>query len=245
MRSLLFLSLLAVLLTQTACLTPVGGAYDTARLVPEKRVKVQAHYTKLPGPLDRSEQANLGLNVHTGIGKRVNLTLRLERASVNWEAGYTPAPPAPRADPHYGAGWGGALIGLFDAIAPDGDDPNYGRNPRDYGYTYLEGGLKFGVPSNKVALHVPLGLYQRQGGGNLLVLQPRLLLTHTFAGNKVDLTGSASAGFVAGAQGGALFGATIGVGFSTDLDRWAIRPEVGVNAAGPHFGIGMEYYFGR
>ena len=240
MRTLFLLSLFIVLLSQTACITPIGGAYDTAKLVPEKRVKVQAHYTALPGPISRNEQQNFGLNVHTGLGKHVNLTLRLERANVTWEKGYTPAPPTPRSGT--GSGWGGALISLLESAA---DDPNYGRNPADYGYTYVEGGLKFGAPSGKVALHVPLGLYNQGNGDGLLMLQPRLLLTHTFPGNKVDLTGSASAGFIVGVRSGALLGATVGMGFSSDLDRWAIRPEIGVNAAGGHAGIGFSYFFGR
>ena len=240
MRILFLFSFVALLLSQTACITPIGGAYDTAKLVPEKRVKVQAHYTALPGPLNRSTQNNLGLNVHTGLGKHVNLTLRLERANVAWETGYTPAPPTPRSDA--GTGWGGVLIGLLESAA---DDPNYGRNPADYGYTYVEGGLKFGAPSGKMALHLPLGIYQQRNGSSLVMIQPRLLLTHTFPGNKVDITGSASAGFVAGASGGALLGATVGMGFSTDLDRWAIRPEIGVNAAGTHAGVGLTYFFGR
>ena len=244
MRLLFFATIALFTLTQTACLTPVGGAYDTARLVPEKRVKVQAHYTALPGPLDRSDQYNLGLNVHTGIGKRLNLTMRLERANVSWEDGYTPAAPAPRTDAPAGSGWGGLLYSVLESAARD-DDPNYGRDPRDYGYTYVEGGLKFGVPSGKVALHVPLGVYAQGTGSGLLILQPRLLMTHTFRGNKVDLTGSASAGFVAGARGGALLGLTLGMGFSSYLDRWAIRPEVGINSAGGHAGIGLSYFFGK
>lgn len=46
--------------------------------------------------------------------------------------------------------------------------------------------------------------------------------------------------------GSALFGATVGAGFSSDLNKWAIRPEVGILSFGGgvsflSYGIGIQF----
>jgi len=58
---------------------------------------------------------------------------------------------------------------------------------------------------------------------------PQLIYTFTNAKNKFDFSIGLKADCFFGDDGaGMLLGATIGAGFSSDLNKWALRPEIGV-----------------
>ena len=85
----------------------------------------------------------------------------------------------------------------------------------------------------------------------------QLHYTYTVPSKKVDLTGGLKADFVYGQRGyetqhDLLLSTSIGAGFSNNVDRWAIRPEVGFVASTGNmatyitYGVGVQYtIFGK
>lgn len=85
----------------------------------------------------------------------------------------------------------------------------------------------------------------------------QLHYTYTVPSRKVDLTGGLKADFVYGQRGyeaehDLLLSTSIGAGFSNNVDRWAVRPEVGfVASTGKSatyitYGVGVQYtLFGK
>jgi hypothetical protein len=103
---------------------------------------------------------------------------------------------------------------------------------------------KFALLPGKFALLVPISHYsanaEKDPRGEIIEeaysfssITPHLVYTVTNVKNTVDFTPGLKADIlIAGDGGGVLFGATLGAGFSTDLDKWAIRPEIGVLSVG-------------
>lgn len=80
----------------------------------------------------------------------------------------------------------------------------------------------------------------------------QLHFTYTVPGNKMDLTAGLKADYVYGRRGwqreqDLLFSTSMGAGFSTNVDKWAIRPEVGIMYSAANvttyvsYGIGVQY----
>lgn len=117
------------------------------------------------------------------------------------------------------------LRGIFEhvAIEDDGGSESSGTN-------ILGFGPKIGLVPDRVALYVPLGIVVGGGveSGESVTMLPTLLVnlvtTSTF-----ELTPSVKA-FVplSGEDRDLLLGFHLGAGLSSDLSRWAIRPEFGV-----------------
>ena len=112
----------------------------------------------------------------------------------------------------------------------------------DFGMNYLELGNKFLLREDKIAFSMPMAIYFTNFNNSpLFSLDPRFLFTiggtekfefniipkaHVFIGDGVAI----------------LPGFNLGFAFSNDLNKWAIRPEIGYDT---YFtiGIGMNYYF--
>jgi hypothetical protein len=76
-------------------------------------------------------------------------------------------------------------------------------------------------------------------------IAPQLIYTFTNEKNTIDLSPGLKADIlIAGDGGGVLFGATLGAGFSSNLNKWAIRPEVGALSLGAgafvSYGVGLQ-----
>jgi hypothetical protein len=86
-------------------------------------------------------------------------------------------------------------------------------------------------------------------------IAPQLLYTITGTKKKTDFTFGFKADFLFGGggdeDGGAALipGITLGAGFSSDLTRWAIRPELGASFLGGgaflNYGVGVQYIISR
>lgn len=69
--------------------------------------------------------------------------------------------------------------------------------------------------------------------------------TLTSRNNKVDFTGDTKADFIFGEVSNTFFGGLFGAGFSSDLDKWALRPEIGISFADDmqtfmNYGLGLQ-----
>ena len=83
-------------------------------------------------------------------------------------------------------------------------------------------------------------------------IAPHLIRTYTSKSNTVDFSPSVNLEYIINSQDGEtdshfLMGANIGAGFSSDLRKWAIRPEIGYlfePAESGHiwnFGVGLQF----
>jgi hypothetical protein len=117
---------------------------------------------------------------------------------------------------------------------------------------------KFSLVPNKLALFVPLSHYSfkeeidgKESKGSMNSIAPQILYTITNSKNKIDFSFGMKADYLFGDDGGGvLFGTTVGAGFSSDLNKWAIRPEVGAMftggaAAFVSYGVGFQYLLTR
>ena len=111
------------------------------------------------------------------------------------------------------------------------------------GINYAEIGAKFGLIEDRLALDLAMSSYSNTGD-HVLVLDPRLIFTTRFNQN-VELSAIGKAHIFMSQLGAFPVPAvSLGLGLSTDLDRWAIRPEVGVDGY-LSWGIGVEFHIGR
>jgi hypothetical protein len=118
---------------------------------------------------------------------------------------------------------------------------------------------KFSLVSDKLALLVPLSHYSykeeidgKEKKGSMNSIAPQVLYTITNSKNKIDFSFGMKADYLFGNDGGGgvLLGATIGAGFSSDLNKWSIRPEAGFmftagTAAFVSYGVGFQYLLTR
>jgi hypothetical protein len=100
----------------------------------------------------------------------------------------------------------------------------------DGSFHALSAGPKFGLAKDVLSLYVPVGI---GWGGEVesaktLVLNPTLLATGRFD-QHAELTGSMKYyWWLHNTNEPKMFAWNLGLGLSSDLDRWALRPEIGL-----------------
>ena len=123
-------------------------------------------------------------------------------------------------------------------------------------YVYVEGvnvlgfGPKVGLVRDKVAVYLPVGFAfgENTEAGKSWQFHPTLLLTAPVNRN-VELIASAKA-LIPFSEGDTTFAFNFGAGFG-DLDRWAIRPEIGFlvdpGESGHYtqFSLGLTFFAGQ
>jgi hypothetical protein len=116
---------------------------------------------------------------------------------------------------------------------------------------------KFALTANEFSLMIPMSIYRykdsywsAETSSTMASIAPQFLYTFTSPQKKTDLTIGVKGDLLFGDTGGALlFGGSIGAGFSKDLTKWAIRPEIGANLIGMtaiwNYGITFQYMMPR
>lgn len=113
---------------------------------------------------------------------------------------------------------------------------------------------KFSLVPQTLSLLVPISHYGfkeevdgKESKGVLNSIAPQILYTTTNKKNRTDFSVGFKADCLFNDEGGAgvLLGTTLGAGFSSDLDKWAIRPEVGAlfiaGGAFVSYGVGVQF----
>lgn len=113
---------------------------------------------------------------------------------------------------------------------------------------------KVSLIPQKLSLLVPLSQYsyKEETDGKKIdrafnSISPQIIYTLTGAKNKSDFSFGLKADCLLGNNGGGgvLLGTTLGAGFSSDLDKWAVRPEVGAlfiaGGAYVSYGVGLQF----
>jgi hypothetical protein len=124
-----------------------------------------------------------------------------------------------------------------------------GYNQMSY-YSFVP---KFALTDDEFSLLVPVSLYQYknddwndESSSTTGSIAPQLLYTFTNTRKKADFTVGVKGDLLFGGGGAIfLFGGSLGAGFSNDLTKWAVRPEVGATFLSGtliwSYGIGVHY----
>lgn len=107
-------------------------------------------------------------------------------------------------------------------------------------YTYVEVGAKVSVVPDLVAISVPVGRYVPSGqGSEVTSIHPQVITSAQF-GQNVELTAIPNVHILLGDNKPIFFpGIITGLSISTDINQWAIRPELGV---GLYLTVGVGAY---
>lgn len=112
---------------------------------------------------------------------------------------------------------------------------------------------KYAAVPGVISLAMPISWYSNRNEAyevkyreTYTALSPMLLFTFTGTSNRADLTMGLKSDLIFGKESTMYIGSFIGAGFSSDLDKWAIRPEIGVSTALSreyfwNFGIGFQW----
>lgn len=219
------LSVLTVLtcLMMTSCVsvTPVLNSYEKAATLGSGNAEAVVSYTGYnTTAYERSAHShnNYGFRAGYGLSDRFDLKVRYERfTSVMQQGQQAPA------------------TNYFSIIPKVSLAPRYlslSLPLSRYAYTEILDGKAYSREVNSIA--------------------SQLHFTYTVPSNKVDLTGGLKADFVYGKRGwetahDLLLSTSIGAGFSNNVDKWALRPEVGFLYSAAHattyvsYGVGVQY----
>lgn len=206
---------------------PVNNQYEKAGTLKKGNIELSGNYTRYSGSGGGetiSTNNNLGFRAGYGISDKFDLKLRYERLA-----------------PTNGFG-----LDLFD------EDVNDDADGKIKAISYYSIVPKFALIPEKLSLLIPISHYSFQEeiegeeNGNLNSIAPQLIYTLSNSKNKTDFSFGLKADclFGNGGGGGVLLGTTIGAGFSSDLSKWAVRPEVGASFLGGgaflSYGIGLQ-----
>ena len=143
----------------------------------------------------------------------------------------------------------------------------YGLNPKidlrvRYEYAWLkddnEGsasvigfGPKFGLLRDKIAFAIPIGTAFGKDIEDAWEIHPTLLLTYPIVKDKIDITVSPKYLMTLSKETEDFVAVNFGLSISSDLNKWAIRPEYGLlynpgeTGHFTHFSIGVSAVIGK
>jgi len=131
----------------------------------------------------------------------------------------------------------------YEILTPIDDEVRDLINPVHFGSIEP----KFSFANNKFAVKLPLNIYSSDfsdGSNPVYSMSPTFMGTADLKQNKIETTFSATYHYFFYNDLIPIMAFNFGLGFSSNLEKWAIRPELGV-LIGSHvfFGIGYNYNF--
>jgi hypothetical protein len=208
-----------------SCFVPVNSLYDTAKPLGKGNTEVMGSYSYYTGS-GTSLSSNYGFRAGIGISERTDLKIRYEHL-------------------------GGLPVQFVD------EDLFYSKGD------YISFIPKFTLRNNHMAISTPVSLYLLKlgaevGGSSesesvdpLFSIGPNFMYTWDLNPNKIDLTGGVRTEVFIGDGAAAFLGFSASAGFSSNLSKWAIRPEIGFLFGSSfgggilNLGIGTQFYFNR
>ena len=144
---------------------------------------------------------------------------------------------------NYGARVGYGINNKFNVklryerlIAPSSESTS------SYGLNYIDLAPKFQLLPGKIAGTLPIGLYFDESDTKY-VISPKLLFTYP-ARDKFEATLAAKADIFPQDGGDVYLGFNLGLGVSSNLNRWALRPELGLMVKPGDSGVAWSYGIG-
>lgn len=222
---------LIVLLTATltGCFAPVNLTYESARMLDEGQIELQGSYSRYYVLNDEEvETANLnnnfGFAAGYGVSDKYTMKIRFEHMDM------TPD---------------------FNTIFGDDDGENDDIWNDLEKMNFFEINNRIRLKEDVLAISVPVGFYfytsfdtENPSGFGYFSIDPRLYLTLFGSSDIFELTVSPKIHVLVAGFGGiaAYPGISLGVGLSSDLNRWAIRPEIAYDRF-LSFGVGASFNF--
>lgn len=209
-----------VALSSCASLLPVNHQYEKAGTLGKGGVELSGHVTKYDvSHFGRTETSNknYGLRAGYGVSDRFDLKMRYERMAFS---------------------------------------SNFDNRLRDADYFSLV--PKFALIPRQLSVMMPLSVYiardtaeGKEFRRTVKSIAPQAVVSFTNRTNKFDLSFMPKMDFLVedgyNSQSDFFVGMSVGAGFSADLDRWAIRPEIGYSSNGQKarylsYGIGVQIF---
>jgi hypothetical protein len=193
-----------IVVSHIGCFAPVNLVYDNAGTLPRGGISVQGNYSAYYSPEVREEgmlkyNRNLGLKLGAGLSDWWTLKASYECLALTTD---------------------------FDF-----EDMDLKETDAVSGINYFEMENKFRIKDGMMALGIPLGFYylgsDDQGPYGLFILDPRFYFTLTNKHNTTELNIIPKVHVMLGDGAMAQPGISMGIGLSTNLDNWVIRPELG------------------
>ncbi len=220
-KTIIFSFLVIIVFLQSACFMPVSNHFETAKTLKKNNLEASVNVSYYEassdddGDNDGISSFNYGAQISYGLADDFDFKLRYEYLNYNNKPESVPT-----------------INRLFPGI----DDPSL---------HYISISTKSSLIEDKLAFSVPVSFYLNEESTFVLV-SPMIIATHTF-NQHVDVSCSGTFQVMLNGLGlglGLSTGINFGMGFSTDLEKWAIRPEVSLNTMGAAYysaGIGFKY----
>lgn len=215
MKSSVCLLSTVLLVLLYGCFAPVNSVYDTARLLDKK-------------------ESRIGINYSRYYGSDFDLTDENDESFKN-------------LNNNYGFSFGYGISDNFNlSFRYEYLKIKYEIEIFDMSFdnflNYFEIGCKIKLLKEKLALGLPVGLYNYEGGLTASI-DPRIFFTVGIS-DKFDFTVIPKVHVLIGDDIGLYPGLSLGMGLSSNMDRWAIRPEIGYDGYF-NFGVGTYFNFGK
>lgn len=117
----------------------------------------------------------------------------------------------------YGIGDKFNLKVRYERLVPKDEDSE--------GVNYVDIAPKFQIMQGNIAATMPIGLYFAEDETEF-VLSPKFIFTYP-ANDKFEISLATKADIFPEGDGNVYLGFNLGLGISTNLDQWALRPELG------------------
>jgi hypothetical protein len=228
MKKAIFLAVVASLFL-TGCFVPVNLSYDSAKTLDKGQLEVQGSWSQYNVMNDSTYETaklnqNFGGSVGYGVTDKYTMKLRYEYISYN-----------------------SVFRDIFDG---DGSDLSTDLSSLT-SMSYFELNNKLRLYKHNLSVGLPLGFYvynksllsNGEIGLGWICFDPKFYISFFRKSKYFELTVIPKAHIMFGNFGfyGQL-GISAGMGFSSNLDRWAIRPEIGYDKF-LSFGVGVNYNF--
>jgi hypothetical protein len=216
------LGLMSILMS--GCFAPVNLSYDSAKTLNKGQIEVQGMYSRYDVTNDTLATAlinqNYGISVGYGFTDKYTVKARYEyiEPTITFQK-------------------------IFDEIDEEFNEMN--------SMSYFEINNKLMLIDNVLSVSLPLGAYFyntkaidiKNGGMGWLSFDPRVYVTFFRSTDIFELSVVPKLHVLFGTFGGYVTpGISLGIGLSSDLDRWSIRPEIGYDNY-LSFGIGASVNF--
>ena len=219
MRALISALFTSIILLAPACLPTTSNNFESARMLPPKAVEVQGTGALYFGKLDnRNEPSWAHRTNNYGIAVAYGISSKL-RGRFRFDQIIL----KDRAELTSGP------------VLPVGSRVHYSELSLKYGWNQRKA-------NTFAAVSLPIGLISYKGG-SIWTLAPTVYATY-FKNDKFEIGMNGKLHFwLQGPPHYPWFSFGIGAGFSNNLNRWAIRPEIGYDLFNISAGLGFSYIF--
>jgi len=213
LKKVIFLLFIIATVLQYGCFAPINLCFENAKLLKKGEIKAQANVagyfaTSLQKILE-SDNSMENYNNNVGVGLNYGISDKIN-AGLRYER-----------------------IGVVsDEVEFFGMEFNTGIKA----INFLELSNKIRLYEDKLALAFPVSFYFLEEDG-FFSFDPRLYWTIR-ENNKFEATFTPKLHVFFGESAGVAPGLTLGIGLSDNLDKWAIRPEIGYDG---FFSIGLGF----